>query len=179
MDLTNINEWYRLGQAYLGTDDYGANLYIRVYARYTAQDETNLTSTVQYQARAYFDRSWWILDQGSNGSLSGTDATTETFSKSSRYESGETTLKTITATVNHNQDTGAASITASATLNFPNWNWSGTASGSGNLPTIDVSTIRLRVSGTWKKAIPYLRVNGSWKKCKAYLRVSGNWKKGV
>lgn len=169
--------WQMLNQKKLGSS-YG-DLYIRIYARYTSQDENALKSYVQYQARAYFSGSSGIYDAGSNGSVSGTGATTGSFTKSNNYPLGETTLKTIDGVVTHNADTGTASITASATLNFPNWGWSGTASGSANLPTIDVSTLRLRVSGSWKKATPYLRVNGVWKKCKAYLRSSNSWKKGV
>ena len=176
MELTNKNEWYRLGQAYLGSS-YG-DLYIRIYARWTSQDETNLTSTVQYQARAYFSGNY-IYDASSNGSISGTSATTSTFSKSSNYNNGETTLKTIEGTVSHDANTGAASVSASATLNFPNWSWSATASGTATLPVIDVATLHLRVNGSWIKATPYLMINGSWQKCKAYLRSNGSWKKGV
>lgn len=174
--MTLTTSWQRVAEAYLGNS--AGDLYIRVYARYTSQDDTTLKSTVQYQARAYFSGNY-IWDVGSNGTLTGTGATSKNYSKSDNYNNGETTLATIEGTVTHDQDTGQASVSTSASLNFPNWSWSATASGSADLPTIDVSTIRLRVNGTWKKAIPYLRVNGTWKKCKAYLRVSGSWKKGV
>lgn len=174
--MTLTTSWQMLGQAYLGSS-YG-DLYIRIYARYVSQDEDTLTSTVQYQARAYFSGNW-ILDQNSSGSISGTGATTSSYSKGDRYNNGETTLKTIEGTVHHNEDTGEASVNASASLNFPNWNWSNTASGSANLPTIDVATLHLRNNGIWKKATPYIRINGVWKKAKAYLGVNGSWKKGV
>lgn len=176
MGLTNQNQWYMLDQKYLGSS-YG-DLYIRIYARWTSQNENNLTTAVQYQARAYFSGNW-ILDQNSSGSISGTGASSSSYSKSDRYNNGETTLKTIEGTVSHNPDTGEASVSASASLNFPNWSWGNTASGSATLPTIDVSTLRLRVNNTWIKAKPYLRVNGSWKQCKAYLRNNSSWKKGV
>lgn len=176
MELTTI--WQMLNQAYLGTDSYGAKMYIRIYARYTEQNENNLTTTVQYQARSYFDKNWSIYDRQSNGSISGTGATTSSFSRSADYTGGEISLATIEGTVNHDENTGEASITASATLNFPNWGWSATASGSATLPTIETSTLRIGVNGSWKKATPYLGVNGVWKKCKAYLGVNGSWKKG-
>lgn len=175
--MTLTTEWQMVAQALLG-NSYG-NVYIRTYARCISQDEINLTSTVQYQARIYYSGSSWILDGGGYGTISGSGATSAGFTATQQYPSGETPLETITGTVTHDQDTGEASITTSAALVYPNWSWSATASGSANLPTIDVSTLRLRVNGNWVKAKPYLRVNGAWKQCKAYLRVSGNWKKGV
>jgi len=175
--MTLTTSWQMVSQAKLG-NSYG-DFYIRIYARYTSQDENNLTSAVQYQARGYYSGNTYILDTGSNGTVSGSGATSANFSRSARYPSGETTLATINGTVNHNADTGEASITCSAKLNFPNWNWSATASGSADLPTIDVATLHLMDNSTWKKATPYLMVNGTWKKCKAYLGVNGSWKKGV
>lgn len=174
--MTLTKSYQMLKQAYLGSS-YG-DLYIRIYAKYSEQDETNLTSTVQYQARAYFSGNY-IYDAGSSGTVSGTGASSSSYSKSSRYESGETVLGTITGTVSHNAETGEASITASASLNFPNWGWSNTATGSADLPIIETSTLRLGVNNEWVKATPYLGVNGAWVKCKAYLGVNGNWTKGV
>lgn len=169
--------WQMLGQAKLG-NSYG-DIYIRIYGRCISQDETNLTSKVQYQASGYYSGSTYILDQSANGNVSGTGATTKNFTRSSSFPSGETTLATIEGTVTHDSTTGAASITASARLNFPKWSWSATASGSADLPVIDVATLHLRVNNVWKKATPYVRVNGVWKKAKAYLKVNGSWKKGV
>ena len=183
MELTNQYQWYLLGESKLGTDEYGGSMYIRIYARWISQVENTLTSLVEYQARGYYSGSSWIYDGGSNGSVSGTGATSGTFSKSTSYPSGETPLLTLNGTVTHDSDTGEASVTASATLSFPNWtDWGSptkTATGAASLPTIDVSTLRLRVNGNWVKAKPYLRVNGSWKQCKAYLRNNSSWKKGV
>lgn len=177
--MTLTKSYQMLGQAKLGTDSYGGSIYIRVYGRYTSQDETNLTSNVQYQARSYFDKSWSIYDRQSNGNVSGTGATTKSFSRSADYTGGELILETIEGTVTHDSTTGAASITASASLNFPNWGWSNTASGSADLPPIETSTLRLGVNNQWVKATPYLGVNGQWVKCKAYLGVNNTWKKGV
>ena len=174
--MTLTKSYQLLKEAYLGSS-YG-NLYIRIYAKYSEQDENNLTSTVQYQARAYFSGNY-IYDASSNGTVSGTGASSSSYSKSSNYTNGETVLGTITGTVSHNPDTGEASITASASLNFPNWGWSNTATGSADLPVIETSTLRLGVNNQWIKATPYLGVNGVWVKCKAYLGVNGNWTKGV
>ena len=175
--MTLTTSWQMLGQAKLG-NSYG-DIYIRIYGRYVSQDETNLTSKVQYQARGYYSGNTYIRDRNSNGSISGTGATTQSFSRYDDYPNGEVTLSTIEGTVTHDSTTGAASITASATLNFPNWGGSNTATGSADLPVIDVATLHLRVNGVWKKATPYVRVNGVWQKAKAYLRVNGSWKKGV
>lgn len=175
--MTLTTSWQMLGQAKLG-NSYG-DIYIRIYGRYVSQDEATLKSKVQYQARGYYNGNTYIRDRQSNGSISGTGATTQSFSRYDDYPNGEVTLATIEGTVTHDSTTGAASITASATLNFPNWSWSATASGSADLPVIDVATLHLRVNGTWKKATPYVRVNGVWQKAKAYLRVNGSWKKGV
>ena len=132
---TLTTSYQKLGEAYLGTDSYGAKLYIRVYAKYSEQDVANNKTKVQYQARAYFDRNWDIYDIQSNGTVGGTDATTVSFTKSDSYYGGETTLGTTEAWVSHDNE-GKKSITASAYLNFPNWGWSNTASGSADLPTI-------------------------------------------
>lgn len=177
--MTLTTSWQMLGNAHVGTDSYGYPLYIRIYARYTSQDENNLTSTVQYQARAYYQGYDYIVDGQGNGSVSGTGATTTSFGAGFQIPVGETPLATIEGVVNHDPDTGTATVSCSATLNYPLWYWSATASGSANLPTIDVATLHLGVNNSWKKATPYLGVNGSWKKCKAYLGVNGNWKKGV
>lgn len=175
--MTLTTEYQMLAEKYLGYS-YGS-LYIRIYARYTSQDEINLTSTVQYQARAYFSGSSYIYDANSSGTITGTGATSQNYSKSSRYDPGETTLATITGTVTHDATTGEASVSASASLNFPNWSWSETASGTANLPTIDISTLRFGINNQWVKATPYLAINGQWVKCKAYLGVNNQWKKGV
>lgn len=130
---TLTTSYQKLGEAYLGTS--GGSLYIRVYAKYSEQDTTNNRTKVQYQARAYYNGGSYILDSQSSGNVSGTSASTSSFSRSSSYPSGETTLGTTEAWVSHNTD-GTKSISASAYLNFPNWGWSATASGSASLPTI-------------------------------------------
>lgn len=130
---TLTTSYQKLGEAYLG-NSYG-NLYIRIYAKYSEQDITNNRTKVQYQARAYFSGNSYILDQQSSGNVKGTDASQVNYSRSSSYPSGETTLGTTEAWVTHNSD-GVKSISASAYLNFPNWGWSNTASGTADLPTI-------------------------------------------
>lgn len=36
--------------------------------------------------------------------------------------------------------------------------------------------IHVKVSGTWKYAIPYVKVNGVWKMAQPYVKVAGKWK---
>lgn len=129
---TLTTSYQKLGETYLG-NSYG-NLYIRIYSKYSERDITNNRTKVQYQARAYFSGNY-ILDQQSSGNVKGTSASQVNYSKSSNYTNGETTLGTTEAWVYHNND-GTKSISCSAYLNFPNWGWNGTASGSANLPTI-------------------------------------------
>lgn len=131
MELTT--SYQKLGEAYLG-NSYG-NLYIRIYAKYSEQDVTNNRTKVQYQARAYYSGSSYILDQQSYGNVNGTSANQVNYSRSSSYLSGETVLGTTEAWVTHNAD-GTMSISASAYLNFPNWGWSNTASGTATLPNL-------------------------------------------
>lgn len=175
--MTLTTSYQKLAEAYLG-NSYG-DTYIRIYAKYSEQNENTLQSTVQYQARAYYGGRSYIRDRNSYGTVSGTGASSSNYSRYDDYPSGETVLGTIEGTVSHNPDTGRASVTASASLVFPNWGWSNTATGSADLPVIETSTLRLGVNNVWKKATPYLGVNGVWKKCKAYLGVNNSWKKGV
>lgn len=43
---------------------------------------------------------------------------------------------------------------------------------------IDAST-SIKVSGAWKKGIPYVKVAGEWKKGYAWAKIAGVWKQGV
>lgn len=130
MQLTT--EYQKLSEAYLGSSS--GNLYIRIYAKYSEQDIPNNRTKVQYQARAYFSGNY-IYDQQSSGNVKGTGANQVNYSKSSNYNNGETTLGTTEGWVVHNSD-GTMSITASAYLTFPNWNWRNTATGTATLPTL-------------------------------------------
>ena len=183
--MTLNNNYQKVAEQYLG-NSYG-NLYIRIYAKVNSQDENSLTSNVSYQSRLYYSGSSYIISQGQTKVItSGSGATTTTTNwqnfegtTTGRYNSGETVVKTITGTVQHNEE-GQASINTSAQFSSAgSWGWSGTASGSADLPAIETSTLRLGVNSEWKKATPYLGVNGEWKKCKAYLGVNNSWKKGV
>lgn len=61
------------------------------------------------------------------------------------------------------------------------WN-GGTKIGESSEITINVKIpkgLRVKVSGTWKEAIPYVRVNGAWKEARPHVRVSNQWKEGI
>ena len=131
MELTT--SYQKLGEAYLGSS-YG-DLYIRIYAKYSEKDVQNNRTKVQYQARAYFSGNSYIFDQNSSGNVNGTGASQVNYSRSTNYPSGETTLGTTEAWVTHESD-GTKTISASAYLNFPNWGWSNTATGSATLPNL-------------------------------------------
>ena len=55
--MTLTTSYQKIAEAYLGYS-YGS-FYIRIYAKYSSQNETNLTSTVQYQARGYYDGEYY------------------------------------------------------------------------------------------------------------------------
>lgn len=47
-------------------------------------------------------------------------------------------------------------------------------------PTPTVSYyVRIKASGAWQKATPYVKANGTWKKTIPYIKANGVWKKGV
>lgn len=130
---TLTTSWQKIDETYLGSS--GGSVYVRLYAKYSSQDKVNNKSYVYYQNRVYYGGNSYILDAQSSGNVSGTGLSTKTGSRSSNYPAGETVLCTTEGWVSHNSD-GKKSVSASAYLNFPNWGWSGTASGSANLPDI-------------------------------------------
>lgn len=146
-------------------------------------DEDNLTSNITM--RLYLGRA-----PGTSTTFFGGDLTNsyncggETFSETSyHYESnivaGEYRL-IGSHTFNVSNTGSPTTINISASMSTSQFTpSSASASGTMTLTEIIQGIFRLRVSGAWKKATPYLRVNGAWKKCKAYLRDSGSWKKGV
>lgn len=124
--------WQLIDQTYLGTS--GGNLYVRLYARYSEQDITNNRTYVYYQARSYYENSTYIQDNQGTIAVSGTGASYQS-AGCTRPTTGESVSVTTSGWVSHNSD-GTGSASGSATINFPNWGWSGTASGSFTLPTI-------------------------------------------
>lgn len=129
---TLTTSWQYLGQQYIGTS--GGNLYVRLYARYSEQDIANNRSYVFYQARSYYENSTYIQDgQGTIG-VSGTGANYNS-AGCTYVTTGESVTVETSGWVSHNND-GSCSVSGSATINFPNWGWSGTASASADLPTI-------------------------------------------
>lgn len=129
---TLTTEFQYLGQKYIGSS--GGNLYVRLYAKYSSQDITNNRSYVHYQARSYYENSTYIQDQQGTISVSGSGAGNQSTS-CTRPTTGESVVVETSGWVSHNND-GTCSVSGSATINFPNWGWSGTISASANLPQI-------------------------------------------
>ena len=129
---TLTKNYQMLSQKYLG-NSYG-DLYVRLYAKYTEQDVANNRTYVVYQARSYYSGNSYILDQQGTMGVSGTGADYQSTS-CTRPTSGESVSVTAEGWVYHNND-GTKSVSGSASLSFPNWGWSGTASGSADLPRI-------------------------------------------
>ena len=131
--MATLTQYYQyLGQQYIGTS--GGNLYVRIYAKYSDQDIPNNRTLVQYQARSYYENSTYIYDARGSIGVSGTGADYQSAS-CTRPTTGETISVTTEGWVTHNGD-GTRDVSAAATINFPNWGWSGTAYGSASLPTI-------------------------------------------
>lgn len=129
---TLTTSWQLIDQTYLGTS--GGNLYVRLYARYSEQDITNNRTYVYYQARSYYENSTYIQDNQGTIAVGGTGASYQS-AGCTRPTTGESVSVTTSGWVSHNSD-GTGSASGSATINFPNWGWNGTASGSFTLPTI-------------------------------------------
>lgn len=141
---TLTTSYQLLGEKYLGSS-YG-DLYIRIYAKYNSQNINNNNSSVTYQSRLYFTGNYIVSKNPTTVTTKGTGASDNTISWDSfegkqdgTYKKGETVLKTISGTVTHD-NSGNASISASAYFNAGPWGWSATASGSANLPTIPRET---------------------------------------
>lgn len=136
------NDYQIIGEKYLGNSS--GNLYIRIYAKLNSQDISANTSSVTYQSRLAFTGSYIIAQGQTKVITSGTGVATTTTNwqnfegrQDGYYYNGETVVKTITGTVQHNNSTGIASISASAEFSSSgSWGWSGTASGTADLPTI-------------------------------------------
>ena len=41
------------------------------------------------------------------------------------------------------------------------------------------ASLRYKVNGVWKYAIPYIKINGNWYKAIAYRKTNGVWKQGI
>lgn len=130
-----------LGQAYLGNS--AGDLYIRIYAKINSQNTATNTSNISYQSRLYFSGGY-IISQGQTKvemrgtSINNTTTNWQNFEgrQNGRFNNGETVVKTITTTIQHDSS-GNASINASAIFSsVGSWGWSGTASGTATLPTL-------------------------------------------
>ena len=146
-------------------------------------DEDNMTSNITmrlYLGRAPGTSTTYFADDITNNYNCGGQTFTETYYHNEQnVVAGEYRLigsHTFNVSNTGSPTTINISSSMSAPLMTPG---SASASGTMTLTEIIQGIFRLRVSGAWKKATPYLRVNGAWKKCKAYLRDSGSWKKGV
>ena len=42
-----------------------------------------------------------------------------------------------------------------------------------------ISSLRYKINGAWKYALPYIKIKGRWRKAIAYRKINGSWKKGL
>ncbi len=45
--------------------------------------------------------------------------------------------------------------------------------------TLNVGTARMKISGSWKKGVPWVKANGTWHRSIAFGKVSGSWHRGL
>ena len=133
---TLTTSYQQLAQASIGTDSYGHPTYIRIYAKVDEPDYANRRTMVHYQARAYHSEGCYIKDGLGNGSVWGDGASTVNGSCTGQVK-GEVVVATTSGYVAHDEN-GLASTSCGASLSFPSWgsSWSATASATAELPSI-------------------------------------------
>lgn len=126
------------------------------------------------------------------GSFSATySAKSTSFTHTLRITSGSTTIKTIsnyssgsgfsftTAELNTLNGLMTATNTINLTANLDTYNGSTKVGTSTRTNTCTWRRARIKLGGTWYKAIPYIKINGVWKQAIPFVKVNGAWKKGV
>ncbi len=97
------------------------------------------------------------------------------------YNTSGTTFRLSEAAKNIIYNAAGNNDTITVKAIIETWNGSskiGESSAISN--TLNISrNIWVKVSGTWKRGIPYVNVNGVWKKGIPYIKINGEWKKAI
>ena len=142
---TLTTSYQMIASKYIGTVSGSGvaakDIYIRIYAKYSAQNLVSNTSTVSYKSVLYSSGSGTYFYTGATTtkSLSGTGATSTSGDAQGNYYLGETTLSEISGTVTHSA-AGTASISATASWNSAPWGVGGSVTGTVDLPLIARAT---------------------------------------
>lgn len=155
-----------IGNVYSAGEVSSKNLYLRIYAKYSAQSSS--TSTVVYKSTLYVDGGGYFYTLSTTTkSLSGTGITSTSANAQGTYYGGsETTLCEVSGTVTHNSS-GAASVSITAGWVSTPWEISGTTTASASLPTIakasTISSITSSVAVGSSVTVNISRSNSSYK----------------
>lgn len=134
---TLTTTYTRYANVKVGSTDYG-DVYIRIYARYASQSIENNTSKVYVQARLQVGARFWASSgTGYKATCTGltSKSGTKLTSESNMWQTGETTLTTLSGDVTHGSD-GKKTLKLTARFYSSPWDWDKTAEASVDLPTI-------------------------------------------
>ena len=137
--------WQLIAEA--GGSLNGNTCNLRLYAKLNSQSVANNNSSVSYQSRLYYGGGYFNTGSPSSKSISGTGASGQSGDASGTYNSGETTLNTITGTVTHDTN-GNANVSANASVNFGPWSYSNSVTGSTSLPKINRVAVTNSATGS-------------------------------
>ena len=192
---SSVSFGYRLGPYTHNSDGSLGPQTVSVYVRVTSSTSTSGSISVPMQT---------IPRYAHTDSVSGSNIENPFKINYTKYVSGYTyklriSLPGITALETRDYNTSGAEITLSKASieaiydRYPDTNTfnlgfavetynGGTKVSSGNEVTIQATKTdriaRLRISGEWKRAVPYIRVSGEWKKAIPYTRINNEWKRG-
>lgn len=139
---TLSTSWTTLKEATVLTDSYGETLKLRLSAKRGDIDYTNKKVSVTYRAKAIYSGAY-ISDASGKLYVSGTSASQK--SKSATTIDGSIYVD-ATGTISYGSD-GAASGSATARLDFPNWGKDKSITASFSLPSIKQYTVTYNANG--------------------------------
>ena len=178
-----------------GNTNWSSSLYLdlTLTVTETKTDDSNNTSTVSYSCKAvqngtvnYFGGTTRNNGGTVNFYINGTKVASKVVPIQKQSGAGSITHYNTSGTLNipHNDD-GSKTITLQASVTKGSGNYTNDAyvwaskSGSTNmtLTKLDLTKIRYKVDGVWKKVKAYIKVDGAWKKInKPRYKKSGAYK---
>ena len=144
MATLNYN-WQLIAEAGGSLNGNACNL--RLYAKILWQSVPNNQSGVAYESRLYYGGSYFNTGSPSSKSIVATGVSGQSADASGTYNGGETTLYTVSGTVNHDTN-GNANVSANATAVFGPWSYSNSVTGYASLPKINRVAVTNSVTGS-------------------------------
>lgn len=126
--MTLTTDYQKVAESYVGNAG-GVNIYLRLYARYSQQDQINNRSYVLFQTRLYCSADYFGTYSNTTKYLESFDlGSTGVQSANGTYYAGETVLLTKEGWITHNSD-GNKNVGASAYFVATPWGISASVSG--------------------------------------------------